>query len=223
VGGVVPRVLDAAHGGHDDLAAPDDVMDAAVFRAVNWVADHTPWAHGPAAAFARYGIALFALLLVVSYLDGRRRRVTLTVAGTAWAAAAPLVALAVGQVIGHIVHRVRPYDALPGVHVLIARSADFSFPSDHATAAGAVAAGLLIANRRWGIVAAIAALLMAATRVYVGVHYPSDVLAGLALGALVAVGGAAVVVPALDRMARAAVRTRVRPLIASSPASRTTS
>ena len=41
-------------------------------------------------------------------------------------------------------------------------------PSDHATVVGAVAVGLLLVNRRWGIVAAIAAVVMAFARVYVG-------------------------------------------------------
>ena len=71
------------------------------------------------------------------------------------------------------------------VHVLHDRTKDFSSPSDHATVAGTVAVGLLLANRRWGIPAVVAAVVMAFTRAYVGAHYPSDVLAGLALGGAV--------------------------------------
>lgn len=75
--------------------------------------------------------------------------------------------------------------------MLIARSADASFPSDHSTAAGAVAVGLLVANaalgmRRFGITAAVAALALALSRVYVGAHYPGDVIAGLVIGGVVA-------------------------------------
>ena len=175
-------------------------MDGTVLRWVNGLAARTGWAHGPFTAFARYGIVIFAVLLVVSLLDARRRGDSRAVAGTLWAGGAALVALLGAQVIGHLVKRARPYDAMPGVHVLVARTTDFSFPSDHATAAGAVAVGLLLANRRWGIVACVAALLMAFTRVYVGVHYPGDVIAGLALGGLVAATGAVVVVPVLDRL-----------------------
>jgi membrane-associated phospholipid phosphatase len=99
------------------------------------------------------------------------------------------------------------------VHVLVSRTTDFSLPSDHATMAGAVAAGLFLANRRWGTIAAAAALLMAFTRVYVGAHYLSDVLAGLALGAAVAVIGWWAVVPLLDRLVARLARTPLRPLI----------
>ena len=63
-----------------------------------------------------------------------------------------------------------PYDALPHVLVLVSRTTDFSFPSDHAVMSGAVAAGVLLANRRIGLVAVVAALAMCFTRVYVGVR-----------------------------------------------------
>jgi membrane-associated phospholipid phosphatase len=69
------------------------------------------------------------------------------------------------------------------MHLLVDKTKDFSFPSDHATVAGAVAAGLFLVNRRLGLIAIIAALAMAFARVYVGAHYPGDVAAGLVLGA----------------------------------------
>jgi len=84
-------------------------------------------------------------------------------------------------------------------------------PSDHATA-GAVAVGLLFANRRWGIVAAVLAALMAFTRVYVGAHYVSDV-AGLALGGLVVAVGWFTVVPVLRRFAVWLACSPLRPLV----------
>lgn len=106
------------------------------------------------------------------------------------------------------------------VHVLIARTADFSFPSDHATVAGAVAAGLLMTNRRWGTVAAVAAGTMAFTRVYVGAHYPADVLAGLTLGAVVAVAGGLFIVPVICQFVTRLARTRLRPVVAATLASK---
>ena len=64
----------------------------------------------------------------------------------------------------------------------------FSFPSGHSTSAGAGFTLLAFAFPRFGIVWAIAALLTAYSRIYVGSHFPGDVAAGLALGALCAVG-----------------------------------
>jgi undecaprenyl-diphosphatase len=122
-------------------------------------------------------------------------------------------------VIGGYVDRARPYTALPAAHVLIARSSDFSFPSDHATTAGAIAVGLLLLHRRrWGIIASAAAIVMAVARVYVGVHYPGDVLAGLALGGLVAAVGFVLLVPLLTRLVDVLSRSPMARLLVAGPA-----
>lgn len=170
-------------------------MDGSVFRWVNRLANRTGWAHGFFTTYANYGIALFAALLLVAYLDARQHNDLRAVTGSVWAGGAVLIALGIGQLVGGAVNRARPYETMTGVHVLIDKTTDFSLPSDHATVVGAVAMGLLLANRRWGIVAAILAVLMAFARVYVGAHYPGDVLAGLALGALVAAAGCFALLP----------------------------
>jgi undecaprenyl-diphosphatase len=102
---------------------------------------------------------------------------------------AVLLALAINQPVGRLVGEARPYTTHPQLLVLATRTTDFSFPSDHAVMAGAVAAGLLLVRRRLGLVAVAAALLMAFDRVYIAAHYPWDVLAGLVLGAGVSLLG----------------------------------
>jgi membrane-associated phospholipid phosphatase len=190
-------------------------MDNSLFRWINRLAHRTGWAHGFFTSYAKYGIVLFAVLLVAAYLDGRQHDDLRAVAGSVWSAGAALVALGIGQLIGGAIDRARPYEALTGVRLLVDKTTDFSFPSDHATAAGAVAVGLLLTNRRWGIVAAVLAVVMAFTRVYVGAHYPGDVIAGLALGGAVAAAGTALVVPLLTRIAERLSRTRFRVLLIS--------
>ncbi|MCU1394105.1 MAG: Undecaprenyl-diphosphatase [Ilumatobacteraceae bacterium] len=192
-------------------------MDDRIFRAVNRFADRTAWLHGLFTANAGYGIVLFAVLLLVAYLDARHRGDVRAVAGTVWAALAALAALGIGQIIGGAVDRARPITQLSGVHLLVDRTNDFSFPSDHATVAGAVAMGLLLVDRRWGIIGWVLAVLMAFTRVYVGAHFPSDVLAGLALGAVVAVAGRFLVVPLLVRIAERLRRSPFGVLVSSRP------
>jgi membrane-associated phospholipid phosphatase len=190
-------------------------MDRSIFRWINRLANRTGWAHGFFTAYAKYGIVLFAALLLIAYLDGRRRGDLGEVAGSVWSVTATLVALGIGQLIGRAIDRARPYDAMTGIHVLVDKTTDFSFPSDHATMAGAVAAGLLLTNRRWGAIAAVLAVVMAFTRVYVGAHYPADVIAGLALGAAVAWAGRFLVVPRFTRLASAISRTPAWPLVTS--------
>ena len=177
--------------------------------------DRTGWAHGLFKANAGYGIVVFAVLLVVAYLDSRHGADVTAVAGSVWATLAALVALGVGQLIGGVVDRARPYEAMSNVHVLVDKTTDFSFPSGFATVAGAVTVGLMFANRRWGIVAVVLSVLMAFTRVYVGAHYPGDVVAGLALGGLVAAAGWYTVVPLLRGVANWLTITPLRPLVSS--------
>jgi membrane-associated phospholipid phosphatase len=161
-------------------------LDDWLFRAVNVFARDTGWLHPVVVGYARYGVVLFGALLVVGVLVARHSDAR-TLAAAGWAPLATLIAVAVNQPLGHLFHEGRPYAAHPHALVLVARSTDYSFPSDHAVMAGAVATGLLLVSRRLGTVAAVCALLMAFARVYVGAHYPWDVAAGLLVGAAVAV------------------------------------
>lgn len=95
-----------------------------------------------------------------------------------------LLGLGLNQMVLLFVHRIRPYDA--GVsHLLIPPSADWSLPSDHATATMAIAATFLLHRMpRMGFAFLAAALLMMFSRVYVGIHYAGDVMAGGVTGVI---------------------------------------
>lgn len=103
--------------------------------------------------------------------------------GAVSATAAASFGLLINQPIGHLVNRVRPYLAHPAhAHLLIARSHDPSFPSDHATGAFALATAVLFYNRRLGGALLVLGALLGFSRVYVGTHYPGDVLGGALIG-----------------------------------------
>ncbi len=129
---------------------------------------------------------------------------------------AVFVALGVARLLGHLVDRARPYDAVDGVRVLVARTTDVSFRSDHATVAGVVAGGSWFAERRLGPAVIGLAVVMAFARVYVGARDPGDVLAGLVLGAVVAVAVNRLTVRPVTALVDRLVRSPLGPLIARS-------
>ena len=195
------------------LSAGQLPVDRSWFLDVNHLARSTPWLHGAVLAYASYGVVLFALLLLAGWWAARRRGDAAAVAAALWAPVGMLLAVGLNQPLGASVAERRPYDVLPHVLVLASRSTDFSFPSDHAVMAGAVAAGVLVADRRWGLVAVVAALLMAGARVYVGAHFPGDVLAGLVFGAAVTLLGLLLVRRPLRLLVERLAGTRLRVLL----------
>lgn len=167
--------------------------------------------------YASGGVAAFAVLLVGGWWLARRSSDATTIAWSLWAGAGAIVALAVNQPIVAAAHTKRPFVVLPHALQLAQHNADYGFPSDHATMAGAVAAGLIVVHRILGAVAAGAAVLMAFARVYVGVHWPADVVAGLGIGAVTVLALGVVVVPLLRRAIEWACHTRLRPLVIAGP------
>jgi undecaprenyl-diphosphatase len=161
-----------------DERARDRLMDTAILHALNGFAFHHDGVEDPLSLYVGASEFLFAAALALLVLAGGWMR-RAAIAGALGAA----LALACGQVISRIVDRPRPFVADPaGVHLFARHVADASFPSDHATAAFAIAVALALRNRRWGLVALAFASLLAVGRVALGLHYPSDVLGGALLG-----------------------------------------
>jgi undecaprenyl-diphosphatase len=86
-----------------------------------------------------------------------------------------------------LIARIRPYDINTAVTLIVEKMHDFSFPSGHTTASFEGAVVLLMRDKRLGIPAMILAVLIAFSRLYLYVHFPTDVLAGAVLGTLFAV------------------------------------
>ena len=87
-----------------------------------------------------------------------------------------------------LVGRIRPYNVNPEFTLLIDRLSDFSFPSGHTVASFEAAVTLMICERRrFGYWALILAFVIAFSRLYLYVHYPTDVLTSIILGSLFAV------------------------------------
>ncbi len=162
-------------------------VDNSILHALNGFFFHHDAVEDSVLAYVNAAEVLFlgALLVAFSLVRGPARRGARRAVVAAGLSAG--LALFLAQFIAHAVNRPRPFVADPaGVHVFGHHAADPGFPSDHATAAFAIAVAILLRDRRWGAVALAFACVLAVGRVAIGVHYPSDVLAGAALGAICA-------------------------------------
>lgn len=98
------------------------------------------------------------------------------------------VATAIYFVLNRIVRRTRPFLAVKGLTMLGSKPLNYSFPSGHTTSAFAVAVVVFLClPRKFGIPALILAALIAFSRLYIGVHYPTDVLTGFLIGTITAI------------------------------------
>ncbi len=99
-----------------------------------------------------------------------------------------IISIGIGFVVANLilknaVARIRPYEVEPALQLLVAKAHDFSFPSGHACCSFASAMIYVRTLKKpWGVLTMILAILIAYSRLYVGIHYPSDVIVGILVG-----------------------------------------
>ena len=94
-------------------------------------------------------------------------------------------ALVCNAFLKNLVERARPFNKIPGLQFLIRKPHDFSFPSGHTSSSFAAVTVFLALLPMWaGVTALLIAMTIAFSRMYLGVHYPSDVFCGMVLGVL---------------------------------------
>ncbi|MER7107699.1 bifunctional phosphatase PAP2/diacylglycerol kinase family protein [Streptomyces sp. NPDC000229] len=129
---------------------------------------------------ANHGVLWFGAAAGMAVLGRGARSRRAAVRGVASLALASAAINTIGK---RSVRRARPVrDAVPMVRQLKRQPFTTSFPSGHSASAAAFATGVLLESRGWGAAVVPAAAAVALSRVYTGVHYPSDVLVGAALG-----------------------------------------
>ncbi|MET7703294.1 phosphatase PAP2 family protein [Streptomyces sp. NPDC005485] len=197
------------------LATPS--VDGSLYTDVVDLAGRSPaWLDDGVAAWSTYGLLVFAAFMVAGWLRARH----VGSAAAVKALAVPVIAVlayGVDTLLKLLFREARPCQSLHS-RTLEACPApgDWSFPSNHTAIAFAAAVALLFVSRRLGVVAAVAACAMAASRVWVGVHYPHDVAAGALVGAAVALLAMQVLRRSPDALARRITATRLRPLLVAS-------
>ncbi len=186
---LVSATVGVAHGASPagtQLAFDGARIDGGLYLDVTNAARHAPgWFDTLVTYWSAYGIVTFFLLMCAGWWLARRG----TSRDMARVLGAPVVVVLVyviNDLLKSVVREVRPCRQLPHVFHLEACQAptDWAFPSNHTVVAFSAATALFLVARRLGVAAYVLAVLMGASRVYVGAHYPHDVAAGVVVGVL---------------------------------------
>ena len=158
-------------------------MDWSLYKDVYDVSLHHHWVgslfHGIEAVSIPFMVVVTCALWLLARPGGSRK--WKIAAGSALISAG--VALAINRIISAAWFRQRPFVAHHIAHPWIS-STDASFPSDHSSACFAIAFALLMFDPLAGAVFLVFAVIIAVGRLFIGAHYPSDVAAGVVVGAL---------------------------------------
>ena len=141
---------------------------------------HTPVLDKFMTSVTKLGNAgIFWIMLTVLFLLIPKMRKT----GVVMAAALIIDLLLCNVLLKNLVARTRPYDVNTGIQLLVAKLRDYSFPSGHTAASFASAAALyFVGEKKLWKPALVLACLIAVSRLYLYVHYPTDVLGGVVIG-----------------------------------------
>lgn len=200
------------------LAFDGSGIDGSLFTRVTDFAHQTHWANGPLKMWTNAGLVVFAVLMVIGWWNARRRGTAAMTLALA-APVASVAAFAVAEVIKKLVAEARPCYSLPHDHFVDScpGRSDYAFPSGHSTFAFAAVAALWLVDRRLAGIAAVFALFEGFTRVYLGDHYPHDVLGAAVIAIPVAYVISRVLgrfaVPLVERLSAGALK----PLLTAAP------
>ncbi|MFG2794520.1 phosphatase PAP2 family protein [Streptomyces sp. NPDC048419] len=186
------------------LAFDGSGIDGSWFTSITDFARDTKWLNTPMEVWTNLGLGVFAVLMVMGWWKARRRGAEAMTVALA-APIAVLVAFAAAEVVKKIVAEARPCRSMPHAYLVDSCPApsDYSLPSGHATVAAATVAALFLLDRRLSAIAAVFALVEGFSRVYVGDHYPHDVL------------GSAILALPIAYLTSLALRRWATPLVAS--------
>lgn len=153
-------------------------LDTQLFYAINGLAQKSPFWDEVFIFLSKYSIVVFSLVLLYYLIKNRR---------IFWAALFSIALARLGfvELIRLLYNRPRPFLQTPETKLLIEKEAqEPSFPSGTTAILFSLAFAVYLYDKKIGAILIIAALVLSAARVYVGVHYPSDILGGIAVAAL---------------------------------------
>ena len=188
-------------------------MDYRIYHAVNqFVARHS-WLGSGLSVVEKWAVPLIAAATVALWLFARPGPNRKWKLASSCALVSAGLALLINQAIAQFWVRPRPFADHPSAHVWGSRSHDPSFPSDHASAAFGIAFAVFFFDRVVGSAFLAAAFVIGVGRVFIGAHYPADILAGFFVGLGAALLVAKIARPLMERLVRLVERL-TDPLVA---------
>ncbi|GGH73655.1 undecaprenyl-diphosphatase [Pullulanibacillus pueri] len=162
-------------------------FDTTIYHAINNLSGHIVWFDHTMMFISKYALEIYALLFILFWLTLPRSRPESRHA-LVLSFFSGIFALVINFIIAHFWARPRPFVSLqPGTfHQLIPHAADASFPSDHGSGSFGFAAATWKLNKWISRTFTTFAIIVIFSRVYTGVHWPTDVLASVVVGVIAA-------------------------------------
>ncbi len=164
-------------------------MDYFLIKQINSLAGQWQWLDMVGIIFSDFLIFSFPLIIILIYFFSNKRNKLIWV--LIKVVLSTVLSIVLSYLISQLVARPRPFVDHQEIYQLakfIIGLKDFSFPSDHATVAFAMTLSVLVDWRKFGLILLGLALLVGLSRIFVGVHYPSDILGGIVV-AIISVTG----------------------------------
>ncbi|WKB36801.1 undecaprenyl-diphosphatase [Terrilactibacillus sp. S3-3] len=158
-------------------------FDVAVYHAINNLSGHIHWLDILISFIAQYAIEIYGLFFIVFWFSLPRSKPEARHA-LVLAFFSGVLALIINVIISHIWVRPRPFVSLPkgDFHQLIPHAADASFPSDHGSGSAAMASATWGKHKWISRIFTSFAVIVLFSRIYTGVHWPTDILGSIAVG-----------------------------------------
>lgn len=155
-------------------------MDVFLFEKINNLAHVSKILDWVGIFLADYTLYIIGIIFLVLLFWKKNRLMVISAA-----ISVVLSRLVIAEIIKNLLHRPRPYVILETAEKLITENKDFqSFPSGHAAIFFAIAMAVYFFNKKLGVVFFIGAILIGFARIFTGIHWPSDILAGAVIGIL---------------------------------------
>lgn len=158
-------------------------IDNFLFQKINGLAHFSKILDWIGIFLAEYTLYVVGIIFLILLIWKKNRLMVISAA-----VSVVLSRLIIAEIIKNFLHQARPYIVLETINKLIVENKDFqSFPSGHAAIFFAIAMAVYFFNKKLGIIFFISAILISVARIFVGVHWPSDILAGAVIGIISAI------------------------------------